>query len=361
MSNFLKTAITISAMFGFVFLVACSDSGDKNDKHYPPAKPQGLSAVASNANEIFLSWEKDMAEKDAADYYRIFYQLSSDFQWYPITTSANIYDNKIKIIGLTASTTYHFKLVAVNEYGTSDTSDIASEKTLIDTPKNLKTTFLPNNTLMLEWNKVLDNEEELEKLRGTGGGGNQNQSNVRYKVYMSQNEDDFTDENETAETRKMFFNLDNTKTYYFKVSAVDINEREGEKSNSVSANILGDLPPAPLGLSASFKIDALDNGKIGAQLSWNTLSDANEYRIYYSTQPQVAYEYYAPTRENSVTVNELKQGTIYYFKVSAVNSVGEGERSEVFLQTPAPTAPSTPTGLTAEGTAILDFQSLWIL
>jgi len=341
--GFLKIAVltTILAFF------SCTTPDDV--KHYPPQKPQELSAIVNNPNEVDLFWEKDTSAQDAAKYYRV-YKSTQPSSEYSVAAQA-VYGNQTTIRGLLPSTKYYFKLTAINDYGESDTTDAVSEKTLIGTPQNLKTTLLPNNNLILEWDKVADNEKNLRN----NGGNNENDDDVKYKVYLSLSDNFFEEYSfagETGETRMKFANLDNEKTHYFKVSAVDNQGREGAKSLYVSVSVSGALPLAPQGLLAELKIDEQDNGKISARLLWNSVSGADGYRVYYSTQPQVSYQYYAPMLDNFTVVNGLKAGETYFFKVSAVNKNGEGAKSqEAFVQTPAPTAPNTPTGLSAEGIA----------
>ena len=333
-------------------LISCSEKGKGEDgkSANPPAKPQGLAAEASNSNEITLSWIRDTAVR-----YRIFFQRHGDAQW-DIVEDAREFDGNEKVIGgLLASTRYNFRLAAINNHGLSDQSDVVSEKTLISSPANLRATVLPNNALTVEWDRVIDNEEE-RNLRSTGGGGNQ--SAVKYRVYLSQNQNNFNLENEVGETQIILANLNNTASHYIKVSAIDTEGREGAASDFIWVNLYGDLPPAPMGLTANLQVDSRDNGIISARLQWNLVNGATEYRVYYSTQPNVAYELYAPMRDNLMTVIGLRQGMQYFFRVSAVNSVGEGARSsERSLQTPQPGPPNTPTGLTAQwesGTKIVE-------
>ena len=331
----MKLRIFLTSFCAAIFMfLSCSRNYEDTTNHYPPAKPQGLAAVANNPNEITVSWEKSA---DASYYY--LYESTDYFGEYSFASSLymKIYDNKKTVAGLLSSTKYYFKLVSGNIYGTSDTSDIVSQKTLIDAPKNLKATFLPVNELVLEWDKVVDNETVSRGIGGnSSGNANNPASNVKYNIYLSQNPyGEYSFVNETNETRMKLLNLDDTKTYYCKVSAVDSDEREGVKSDYVSASILGNLPSVPQGLAA--EIDNSYNGNIVVKLTWNSVNDADEYKVYHSTQPQISYDYYAPTKNNSMTVGglRLKAKTMYYFKVSAVNSNGESEKSqEVSVQTP---------------------------
>ena len=58
----------------------------------------------------------------------------------------------------------------------------------------------------------------------------------------------------------------------------------------------------------------------------------------------------APTRRFDVLRRDLSltNGTKYYFKVTAVNAVGEGQKSTEASATPEPTVPGPPSNLTAQ-------------
>lgn len=294
-----------------IMLTIYSCSNDDNTEHFPPEKPSGLAAEANYPSGINLSWDEDTSSADIAKYYYVFYSENDSLGDY-FRLPNPVYGNEASVTGLLYSTKYYFKLLAVNNYGSSDTSDIVSVKTLIEYPKNLKTTLLPNDDLLLEWDKVIDNSVNL---RGIGDGENETDG-VKYKVYL---DDEFA--GETADTRMKFSNLDKTKLHKFNVSAVDKDGREGGKSSAVTAGLLGDLPSTPQGLSVTLQ----SSEKV--VLSWKSVEKASEYRVYYSTAPEISYEYYAPTTDTAMTVN-IVSGIDYYFKVSAVNSSGEGEKSE---------------------------------
>jgi hypothetical protein len=88
-------------------------------------------------------------------------------------------------------------------------------------------------------------------------------------------------------------------------------------------------------------------------ISWNAVSGATSYKVYYgtagTTNPVLTWTTtslsYTDTRSN------LSAGQKYYYKVSAVNSVGEGSASSVVSVTLSSgggtNLPNAPTGVTA--------------
>ena len=160
-------------------------------------------------------------------------------------------------------------------------------------------------------------------------------------------------------------------TFYFKVSASN-DYGEGPQSSSVSCYCTddgsgetpggggdnpggGSVPSAPKGLGA--RADGMT-----AYLSWNSVSNASYYTVYYSYSGS-SYTSLGSTYETSISVKANKSGT-FSFKVSANNDYGEGPKSSAAScycsenggggggDNPGGgnegTAPSAPTGLTAE-------------
>jgi fibronectin type 3 domain-containing protein len=114
-------------------------------------------------------------------------------------------------------------------------------------------------------------------------------------------------------------------TYYYKVTAVN-GVGEGGLSNEASATPSGGptKPGAPV-LSAS---PALGRG---VQLSWTAPSDGGSsisgYRIYRSTSPGGEQLLVSVGNVLSLKDTATLRGQTYYYQVTAVNSVGEGLRS----------------------------------
>ena len=103
------------------------------------------------------------------------------------------------------------------------------------------------------------------------------------------------------------------------------------------------VPTAPQSLSAS-----RGNQQVG--LSWSAPASnggaiVTEYKIYQSTD-NVSYSLINTQSGSTLTVGSLANGTQYFFRVSAVNSVGEGALTTHTHSTPN-TTPGVPTSLSA--------------
>lgn len=80
------------------------------------------------------------------------------------------------------------------------------------------------------------------------------------------------------------------------------------------------VPSAPTGLAAV-------TGPTSADLSWNEVTGATSYNLYYSLDNDVYIELASPAT-NSYSWTGLTSGMTYYVKVSAVNAQGEGAPSD---------------------------------
>jgi fibronectin type 3 domain-containing protein len=108
----------------------------------------------------------------------------------------------------------------------------------------------------------------------------------------------------------------------------------------------GDKPSAPTNVKVT-------PGNGIAIVSWDPVSGAKSYNIYYSTTKGATEGYKASSGkiENATspyTVTGLTNGTVYYFEVTAVNSSGESGSSGEVSTTPVP-VPAIPAGISVTG------------
>ncbi len=144
-------------------------------------------------------------------------------------------------------------------------------------------------------------------------------------------------------------------TYYYIVTAVN-STGESAPSSQASAGTAS-APPVPTAPAAPAGVIAT-GGTNQVTLSWNSVSTATEYNVYYATASGVTKANgtkIANVTSPSVLAN-LTASTTYYYIVTAVNSTGESAASIQVAATtlapvPTPTAPAAPTGVTAVGGA----------
>ncbi|WP_238403866.1 S-layer homology domain-containing protein, partial [Paenibacillus paridis] len=116
---------------------------------------------------------------------------------------------------------------------------------------------------------------------------------------------------------------------------------------------LPDAPANPQNLVAA-------SGDRQATLSWNAVADATQYRIYVATDPsQLSTAEVASVTSSTYNVQNLTNGTTYYFVVKSENSGGLSAASNQVSATPSAIAQS-PTNVTAvagDGQAVITFTA----
>ena len=139
--------------------------------------------------------------------------------------------------------------------------------------------------------------------------------------------------------------LANGTTYYFTADAVNGANLHSVVSAEASATPAAPVttPGAPRGLTATA-------GDAQVSLSWqapgsNGGAAITGYRVYQGTSKKPV----ASVTGTGTTVKNLTNGTVYSFKVTAVNKAGEGPASGAASATPTAkvTKPGLPNGLTA--------------
>ncbi|MDD2271404.1 MAG: fibronectin type III domain-containing protein [Desulfuromonadaceae bacterium] len=142
-------------------------------------------------------------------------------------------------------------------------------------------------------------------------------------------------------------------SYYYIVTALN-SSGESNPSAQVSASVPAAsaapaMPASPSGVIAT-------GGTKQVTLSWNSVSTAASYNVYYATSPGVTTT--NGTKIANVTSpavhSDLSDATSYYYIVTAVNGSGEGAASVQVAATtlspvPSPTVPTKPSGLNAVG------------
>ncbi|MDR1786907.1 MAG: fibronectin type III domain-containing protein [Treponema sp.] len=277
-----------------------------------PGVPTGLQAEAQNAGSVALSWNV----VDGAASYQV-YRLSAGGSYSVIGTSesASYTDGS----GLSASTTYYYKVSAVNASGEGTLSAYASALTFPGVPTGFSAEAQSATSVALSWDPVMG-AASYNVYRAASAGGDYSRIGSSTSPNTS-----YTDSS----------GLSSGTTYYYKVSAVN-DTGEGSQSDYAAALT---IPGVPTGLSAEAQIA----GSIA--LSWEAVTGAASYRVYRAASAEGDY---SPVGTSTGTLysdeSGLSANTTYYYKVSAVNASGEGVQS---AYASALTFPGVPTGLSA--------------
>ena len=223
-----------------------------------------------------------------------------------------------------------YYLYAEDIYGKNDTTPVytINVQGVPSSPRNLSA--VPGNKVVhLTWETPVSdgngNITEYRVYRGIASGSETLYASVNASTL------NFTDTN-----------VSNGVAYYYYVTAV--NELgESEPSNEVSA-VPCAVPSPPRNLTAIA-------GNASVTLSWEPPADdggmaVTNYTIYYGTISVNYTMNMTVGNITSYTITGLTNGQRYYFAVSAINEVGESEKSNEVSAVPC-TVPSAPQNLTA--------------
>ncbi|MCL1932128.1 MAG: fibronectin type III domain-containing protein [Treponema sp.] len=270
-----------------------------------PNTPSGITATATSSSSITVSWN---AVSGAA--YDVYRSLSSNSTY---TFLGRIYTTSYIDTGLSENTPYYYMVSAYRDglysqsaYASATTLSSSSGGGVPSTPTGVTATAISSSSITLNWDTV------------SGAG--------YYYVYRSSSSSGTYDVIEQVfSTSYTDTGLSSNTTYYYKVTSGNYYE-ESPQSTYTSATTWsssgGDgAPSAPTGVTA----EATSSSSI--TVSWDTVSGATSYNIYFNTDYYSTYSYLGNVYSTSFTDYGLSASTTYYYKVSAINDYGEGPQS----------------------------------
>jgi uncharacterized repeat protein (TIGR03803 family) len=303
---------------------ASGESGKSNEASArpvaPPAAPTGVTATPGNG-QVTVGW----IASSGATSYNIYQGTTAGGEGAtPVRTGVTA--TSMAITGLSNGTTYYFKVAAVDAGGTSPLSAEASAKPVAPPAAPTGVSATPGNAqVTLAWT-ASSGATSYNIYQGTTAGG----------------ESSIPVETGVTATSAIITGLANGTTYYFKVAAVNAGGTS-PLSAEASARPALTIPAAPTGLAA-----AAGNAQVSLHWTAPAGNEAASYNVYQGTA--AGGESSIPVKTGitatSVMITGLSNGTTYYFKVAAVNSLGTGPLSaEASARPLAP--PAAPTGFTA--------------
>ena len=343
-----------------------------------PGAPTGLTATASGATQIDLSWsapgstggsrrtDRDGVRRrrsssilrvardpgSAITGYRIEVSSNGGSSWTNLVANTGNANTTYAHTGLTAGTTRHYRVSAINANGTGVPSNVDSATTgatAPGAPTGLTATASGTTAINLSWSAP-----------GSTGGS----AITGYKIEVSPNgtsgwTDQVANTNSTA-TTYAHTGLGAGTTRHYRVSAINTNGA-GTASNVDSATTDGTVPGAPTGLTATA------SGTTAINLSWSAPgstggSAITGYRIEVSSNGTSSWTNLVANTGNANTTyahTGLTAGTTRHYRVSAINANGTGVPSNVANATTGATAPGAPTGLTATASGTTAINLSW--
>ena len=284
-----------------------------------PDAPTNLTATAVSATEINLSWDAPSENGGSAiTGYDLEFSENGSAPWMDLTTSSTMItfsDNT----GLTAGSTRHYRVAAINNVGTGAYSDEASATThdVPDAPMNLTAAVVSETQIDLSWDAPSED-----------GGSTITGYDLEYSVDGSIPWMDLT----TSATTIAF--SDNTgltagTTRHYRVAAInDVGTGEYTTTNATTTAATTTVPGAPTNLTATAVSDTQIN------LSWDAPSeDGGEavtgYDLEYSEDGNEPWtDLTTSVTTTSFDDTGLTAGSTRHYRVAAINAVGTGAYSE---------------------------------
>ena len=320
----------------------------------PATTPDQVTGVTTtsgpNVGNISVSWTTPGNGGLAISSYILQYRISGTGSWTTITGISSVATNYV-ITGLANSTTYDIQIAAVNIVGTGAYSNIVIGLTFTtpNSPTNL-TGVSSNGQAALTWTAPTNN-----------GGTPITGYLVEYNSTNPSGPWTPVNTGSTATTYTLT-GLTNGTLYYVRVSGVNI-VGTGTPSNVISLTPSTIPGPAIIISSAS-----CDNQQV--LVTWAPPTNTGgapilSYNLQYSNTglagswlpTPTPYSVAAPT--TSYTFTGLTNGTLYYFQVAAVNTIGTGPYSAQTPNsnatpsiTPQPPIPITTTAITSSSIAV---------
>jgi fibronectin type 3 domain-containing protein len=280
----------------------------------PPLPPTNLSATGGNV-QVSLTWTASLG----ATNYNLYRSTTNGGPYAKI--ASGIVSTNTTDTGVTNGTTYYYVVTAVNAGGESGYSSQASATPQVPLPlppTNLSASA-GNGQVSLTWT-ASSGAASYNLYRSTTNGG-------PYAEIASG----------IVSTNTTNTGLTNGTTYYYVVMAVNA---AGESAYSSQASATPNLSPPlpPTNLSAI-------PGNAQVSLAWTASLGATNYNLYRSTTNGGPYAKVTSGIVTTTNTNTgLKNGTNYYYVVTALNAAGEsgysGQASATPLLHPPPPPPT---------------------
>jgi len=311
-----------------------------------PATPTGLAVSTFSATQLNLNWNDNSSTPSDFKIERKEEPAGSFAQIGTTTAPATTYQDST---GLSANTSYTYRVIATNATGDSAPSNQATGTTLPNppsAPSGLTVATISQSSLLLGWTDTSNNETGFKILRSPNGSTGWQQVGS-----AGMNATAFTDQGLLAGT-----------TYFYRVLATNAGG-DSAASNTASGTTLPNPPAAPSGLTVT--VPAAPAGSSELVLNWNDNSN-NEtgFKVERSTD-----NFGVPANTTLVTTTAagatsytntgLASDTIYYYRVRATNAAGDSGNSNVANARTLPSIPVPPSGLTVSPLSSTSLRIDW--
>ena len=319
----------------------------------PPGPPTGLAAVSQGSNRINLSWSAPAASGGSpVTGYRIEMSADGGATWTNLVANTNSTATTFAHTGLSAATTRHYRVSAINSAGTSQPSNVVSATTGAEAatpPKELKAKVIGSSRIDLSWGAP-----------ASDGGSAITGYRIQALSWSSQDGwSALVDNTGSAATVYSHIGLPPASTFSYRVQAINA-AGSGPVSNVATAATDAALPDAPTDLSA------VARSPYEIELTWRAPAATGGvpiagYQIETHRTGKVPWTVLVADTRSGATVYRhagLEPGSTWRYRVSAINSAGTGDASRAVRATSHALPPDRPVRLTAaaNGSSRIDLR-----
>ena len=328
-----------------------------------PGAPTGLTATASGATAINLSWSAPGSTGGSAiTGYKIEVSPNGTSGWTDLVANTNGTGTAYAHTGLAAGDTRHYRVSAINANGAGSATTAATVQRRQRHHRRHRGPGAPNDRP--HGNGQRAPAATAINLSWSAPGSTGGSAITGYKIEVSPNgTSGWTDQvANTSNTTTTYAHTGLTAgdTRHYRVSAINANGA-GTASNVDSATTAATVPGAPTGLTATA------SGATQINLSWSAPgstggSAITGYKIEVSPNGTSGWTDQVANTSNTTTTyahTGLAAGDTRHYRVSAINANGAGTASNVDSATAAATAPGAPTGLTATASGATQINLSW--
>jgi phosphodiesterase/alkaline phosphatase D-like protein len=310
----------------------------------PPSAPVAGSATSLTQTSLYANW----TAVSGASGYRLDVSANNTFSSF-IAGYDNLDVSNVTtyyVSGLTAGTSYYYRVRAYNSGGASASSNSITTATLINVPPapvSGAAGSVTNTGFTANWSA---------SATATGYRIDISVSNT-FSTFVA----GYNDLNVNNVTSFAVTGLSSNTTYYYRVRAYNAGGNSAN-SNTISETTLIDPPQAPVALVAT------SGSQTGFTANWNSSATATGYRLDISTSNTFStflpgYNNLDVSNVQTYPVTGLTANTTYYYRVRAYNSTGPSVSSNVITAPTLPVPPSPPVADIASTYTQTSFAANW--
>jgi titin len=295
----------------------------------PPPTPTGVDATAMSPSQIDVTWQDVTGE----DGYVVQRSANGSSGWTQVgSTGPDVVS--FSDVGLAASTTYFYRVLATSPNGDSAPSAVVSATTFAPPPPGapggVTATAVSSSRIDVTWQDVTGESGYRVERSANGTTGWTQVATVGQNVLL------FSDTGLAAAT-----------TYFYRVVATSPNGDSAPSAVAGATTVAPPPPPTPVGVTAS----AVSQSRI--DVGWQDVAGESGYQVQRSPDGLSGWAQVASTGQDVVSYSDtgLTASTTYYYRVVATSPNGDSAPSAVVSATTAAdsTPPTAPTNL--KGTA----------